>query len=226
MNSEPELRRWLERIGLGDLSVDTVALALTHRSAGHPHNERLEFLGDVLLSLVVSEHLFERLPRADEGRLTRLRSQIVREASLAAVARRLELGDQLQLGVGELKSGGFRRDSILADALEALLAAVYQAAGLERLRGIVLRWFAPELDELGSDDRKDAKTRLQEWLQSRQLPLPNYRVTGEFGTEHAREFQVSCELATPERCAQGRGSSRKAAEQAAAEALLAALEVS
>ena len=147
--------------------------ALTHRSAGHPHNERLEFLGDALVNLFVADALYQRWPKADEGALTRARAELVRESSLAALARELQLGDHLVLGPGELKSGGHRRDSILADTLEALVAAIYLDGGYERCRETALAWFRARIEAMpAAKVEKDAKTRLQEWLQAQQLPLP------------------------------------------------------
>lgn len=201
--------------------------ALTHRSAGAPHNERLEFLGDGIVNLMVAEVLFQRWPRADEGALTRARAELVREASLATLARKLELGARLVLGPGEMKSGGHRRDSILADALEAVVAAIYLDAGFEACRAVVLPWFEEALAALPvGKPGKDAKTRLQEWLQARQRPLPVYELVSESGDDHAKVFHVTCAIIDPSLCAPGEGSSRRNAEQAAAAALLEKLDIS
>jgi ribonuclease-3 len=199
--------------------------ALTHRSAGSPHNERLEFLGDSLLNLVVAEALYTRWPKADEGAMTRARAELVRESALARIARELGVGERLTLGPGEMKSGGHRRDSILADALEAVVAAAYLDAGFDACRDLVLSWYAPLLDAMPSPGHvgKDPKTRLQEWLQARGWPLPAYALLAERGDEHDRIFEVRCTLAQPPMSADGEGSSRRAAEQAAAESLLAKL---
>jgi ribonuclease-3 len=195
--------------------------ALTHRSAGAPHNERLEFLGDALVGLIVAEALYARWPKADEGVLTRARSELVRESSLAAIARRMELGGALILGPGEMKSGGHRRDSILSDALEALMGAVYLDAGYAACRDVVLPWFAQAIDDLPVGKvEKDAKTRLQEWLQARQRSLPVYEPVSESGDDHAKLFRVRCRLSDAELAAEGEGASRRAAEQAAAEGVL------
>jgi ribonuclease-3 len=199
-------------------------LALVHRSAGRRNNERLEFFGDALIGAVVSEMLMARFPRADEGALTRMRSCLVRESSLAEIARRHGFGDRLELGPGELKTGGFRRDSILADAAEAMAAAVYLDGGFEALRGVLAQWFAEAMADLDLHAGKDPKTRLQEWLQARQLPLPEYAVVEESGEEHARRFRVRCSLSQPELGCEGTGSSRRGAEQAAAAATIKALE--
>ncbi|TWT20813.1 ribonuclease III [Luteimonas wenzhouensis] len=201
-----------------------LAQALTHRSAGAPHNERLEFLGDAVLGLVVAEALYARWPKADEGSLTRARAELVRESALAAVARRLEVGERLVLGPGEMKSGGHRRDSILSDALEAVIGAIYLDAGYEVCRRVVLPWFEEAVSAVpASKVGKDAKTRLQEWLQARQKPLPQYVLEHEGGEEHARVFTVRCILADPALDAEGVGGSRRAAEQVAAEAVLGRL---
>ncbi|NUS39322.1 MAG: ribonuclease III [Lysobacter sp.] len=200
--------------------------ALRHRSAGSPHNERLEYLGDALLNLIVAEQLYQRWPRADEGALTRARAELVRESTLAGIARSLDLGARLTLGPGEMKSGGYRRDSILADALEAVVAACYLDAGFDACRILVLPWFEPLLAALPPPAQvgKDAKTRLQEWLQARQKPLPVYALLAETGEDHAKSFQVSCTLSQPPLVAEGVGSSRRAAEQAAAEVALEQLQ--
>ena len=200
--------------------------ALTHRSAGAPHNERLEFLGDSIVNMLIAEALFTRWPKADEGALTRARAELVREASLAVIARRLELGERLTLGPGELKSGGFRRDSILADALEAVVAAIYLDSDFAGCRTAVLPWFEESLAALPvGKPGKDAKTRLQEWLQARQRPLPAYELVSESGDDHAKVFHVSCTIIDPTLHAEGEGSSRRNAEQAAAVALIEKLDI-
>ncbi|WP_256647200.1 ribonuclease III [Thermomonas paludicola] len=200
--------------------------ALTHRSAGSPHNERLEFLGDALVSQFVAEVLYRCWPGADEGALTRARAELVRESALAGIARTLDIGPKLVLGPGEMKTGGHRRDSILADAVEALVAAIYLDAGFDACRAAVLPWFEPLLAALPAPNKvgKDAKTRLQEWLQGRQHPLPVYALLHEGGEDHARVFRIRCTLATPALCTEGEGSSRRAAEQQAAEAALKEIE--
>jgi ribonuclease-3 len=200
--------------------------ALTHRSAGTPHNERLEFLGDALLGAIIAAELHQRWPRADEGALTRARALLVREESLAERARELDLGSHLVMGPGERKTGGHRRDSILSDAFEALIAAIYLDAGFEACRQRVLPWFAAALDALPPPTQvgKDPKTRLQEWMQARQRPLPVYELLEDSGDDHARTFVAACSIAEPALRGEGEGSSRRAAEQAAAQAVLAQLE--
>jgi ribonuclease III len=199
------------------------ALALTHRSAGKPNNERMEFLGDALLGAIVAEMLYETHPKATEGEMSRLRAQLVNGQALAVMARELELGDRLKLGSGELKSGGFRRDSILADAFEALVAAVYLDGGFEACRNTVRALFADRVAALPRSS-KDAKTRLQEWLQAQGWPLPQYELVGTEGEDHARIFDVHCVISEPQAIsAAGRGSSRRLAEQDAAEMVLSRL---
>jgi ribonuclease III len=196
--------------------------ALRHRSAGAPHNERMEFLGDALVNLIVAEALHERWPKADEGALTRARAALVRESALAEIARGLELGAALELGPGELKTGGHRRDSILADALEAVVAAIHLDAGFETCKRVVLAWFEPSLAALAVGKvEKDPKTRLQEWLQARQLERPDYQLLESRGDEHERQFVVRCRLSEPAASAEGEGASMRSAEQAAAAAVLA-----
>lgn len=195
--------------------------ALTHRSVGGRNNERLEFLGDAVLSFVITDTLYHRFPQADEGSLSRLRASLVKGENLARMARALDLGDCLNLGPGELKSGGFRRDSILADALEAVFGAVYLDAGTEAARALILRLYQEQLDMAKPSERlKDAKTRLQEYLQARQLSLPSYKVNTITGEAHNQTFSVECCIEDPACCVRGKGSSRRKAEQAAAEAAL------
>lgn len=198
--------------------------ALSHRSAGTPHNERLEFLGDGLVGAIVAELLYERFPRASEGQLTRLRARLVRREALAELARTLALGDQLRLGPGELKSGGFRRESILADAFEALVAAIFLDGGWEACRSWLRQRCADALAALDPGQTADAKTRLQEWLQGRGRGLPLYTVVDASGEAHAQQFVVECRAEGVAEPSQGRAGSRKQAEQIAAQAMLAHLE--
>ncbi len=201
-----------------------IRTALTHRSYGQPHNERLEFLGDALLNCMIAEALFQRFPSAREGDLTRLRAQLVKGETLAEMAKQMELGQYLRLGGGELKSGGWRRASILADAFEALIAALYLDLGMEICRQVVLRLFQPRLDALSLDDvDKDCKTRLQEYLQSRNLPLPEYRLLTVTGEAHNQFFEVECATQPSARTFIGKAQNRRRAEQIAAEAALAHL---
>jgi ribonuclease-3 len=195
--------------------------ALTHRSRGADNYERLEFLGDSVLNLVVSRRLYETRPDADEGSLSRLRSRVVRGESLARMARSLGLGEQLLMGPGELRSGGYRRQSVLADALEAVLGAVYLDGGFEACERVIRELFDPVIDALpDAESLKDAKTRLQEWLQARARPLPEYRLEAEEGADHAKRFRVSCRLPDTGLEEVAEGSSRRRAEQTAAAAVL------
>ena len=198
-------------------------LALTHRSAGRPNNERLEFLGDALLGAIVAQMLFVAHPKASEGELSRLRAQLVSGAALAVLGKELALGDRLKLGPGELKSGGFRRDSIIADAVEATIAAVFLDGGFAACRDMVHGLFAARVAALHRSS-KDAKTRLQEWLQAQGHPLPHYELVASHGEDHAKVFDVRCTVAEPEAfSAEASASSRRHAEQDAAERVLAQL---
>lgn len=202
-----------------------LAQALTHRSAGQYNNERLEFLGDALVNLIVAELIFEQHPRADEGEMTRLRAALVNGSALAAIARDAEIGDLLRLGPGELKSGGFRRDSILADAFEAVIAAIYLDAGWPACRAIVRGVFEKMSAQGTSAAPKDAKTRLQERLQARGLALPVYELVASRGDDHAKTFEIECRVDALGVRATGTGSTRRGAEQSAAEQALVAVEV-
>ncbi len=200
--------------------------ALTHRSfARKRNNERLEFLGDSILSLIISQYIFHNFPDADEGDLSRIRASLVKKETLAAVARDLDLGDYVRLGEGELKSGGFRRASILADALEALIAAIYLDSDYYRTESVVLDLFKDRLQLVSQQGvgQKDAKTQLQEHLQSQQLQLPDYEVIQSTGKAHEKTFVVRCWQQDLGLESRGTGSSRKKAEQHAAARLLAQL---
>ena len=201
--------------------------ALTHRSFGADHNERLEFLGDAVLSLVISSLLFERFAGSDEGDLTRVRAHLVREDSLHRMALQLDLPDMLRLGEGEARGGGAQRASILADALEALIGATFQEGGFEAARGVVQRLFGEiiETTDLASWS-KDPKTELQEWLQARRLPVPGYRISATRGQAHAQTFEVECTVPALNLAESGEGRSRRAAEQEAARRMLDSLKAS
>ena len=194
-----------------------LARALTHRSHSSRNYERLEFLGDSILSFIVADVLYDRFPQLSEGELTRLRATLVRRETLATLARALDLGNCLDLGSGELKSGGFDRDSILADALEAVFGAVYKDGGIEAVRSVVLRRYQPILDSIDPNSiLKDPKTRLQEFLQRKSLATPTYSVLDVSGEPHQQRFVVECRVPGLTQAVQGEGSSRRYAEQAAA----------
>ncbi len=217
--------RFSKRIGYTFLDQGLLEQAVTHRSAGSPHNERLEFLGDAILNFVIAEVLYQRFAEAREGELTRLRASLVKGTTLSALARELDLGAQLKLGSGELKSGGRGRDSILADAFEALVGAIYQDGGMEACRQFIGDAYegalaAASLQRAG----KDPKTRLQEWLQSRQMALPCYSVLAVEGDAHEQVFTVECRVDGVLVTTQGQGGSRRKAEQDAAEKALAQLK--
>lgn len=191
--------------------------ALTHRSVSAVNNERLEFLGDGLINAVIGAELYALRPKDDEGALSRLRASLVREETLASLSRGLQMGDALKLGESELKSGGYTRDSILADALEAVVAAIYLDAGFEAARAACLKLYAPLLANLPDPESlKDSKTRLQEWLQGRSRPIPRYEVLSESGPAHARRFRVCCVLTDADVQTEAEGASRRGAEQDAA----------
>ncbi|MDD1782918.1 ribonuclease III [Enterovibrio sp. ZSDZ35] len=213
------------RIGYEFSDAALLSLSLTHRSASGNHNERLEFLGDSILSFVIADDLYHRFPNVDEGDMSRMRATLVRGNTLAELGREFDLGDVLQLGPGELKSGGFRRDSILADAVEAIIGAIYLDSDLETVRGIVLGWYKERLETIQPGaNQKDPKTRLQEFLQGRRKPLPAYNVIKVQGEAHNQQFTVECEVAGLDRPVVGKGSSRRKAEQAAAELALEKLD--
>ena len=202
-----------------------LTLALSHRSCGSNNNERLEFLGDAVLGMAISSFLYKRFPEAREGDLSRIRSQIVRAESLAEIARNLDLGPELLLGPGEMKSGGHRRDSILGDTVEALLGAVFLDQGLGAVEACIQNWFSKSLNTLTLDSPvKDAKTALQEWLQARSKPLPEYLVVKIEGEDHSRLFTMSCKIDAVEEAAEATASSRRKAEQLVAEKLVKKLE--
>lgn len=199
--------------------------ALTHRSAAKNHNERLEFLGDAVLGMVIAEALFEKFPKQPEGKLTRMRASLVNKDALAKIGKRLELGELVVLGSGEMKSGGHRRESILADCVEAILGAIYLDSGFDDARATIYKLYGEQLAQLDPDVQiKDSKTQLQEYLQSRKNPLPEYEVINISGKDHAQTFDVECRLETLGFTTNGRGRSRRIAEQKAAKAALEQLQ--
>lgn len=218
--------RWArEKLGYRFVDDKLLDRALTHRSASTEHNERLEFLGDAVLGLVIAEEIFHRRPDASEGTLSRSRSRLVRTETLAALAREAGLGELIRLGDGERRSGGSQRQSVLANTLEAVLGALYLDGGPEVARGAIRRLYGVRLDELpDADSLRDPKTRLQEWLQARGHQLPVYLVSKISGAPHARFFDVSCSVESLQLLARGSGRSRRGAEQEAARNALAALE--
>lgn len=192
--------------------------ALTHRSFGSGHNERVEFLGDGVLNFIIAAQLFERFSSLREGELSRLRSSLVRQETLFQLAQGLSLGDYLRLGEGELKSGGFRRPSILADALEAIFGAIFLDAGYDAVRTVIVRLYQPLLDSINPREAiKDPKTALQEFLQGRRHALPSYVLQSTRGEAHVQEFEVECRIPEFQICVRGLGASRRAAEQDAAQ---------
>lgn len=205
------------KLGYAFSDTQLLQTALTHRSVGSANNERLEYLGDSILNFIIAAELFTRCPGLQEGDLSRMRAYLVKGERLYELATDLQLGEMLQLGAGELKSGGHHRASILADTLEAVLGAIFIDGGFDACKRVILQLYHPLLENLPlPDELKDPKTRLQEWLQSHQLPLPQYEIIRMHGKEHEREFQVACILPHIDARITGVGSSRRKAEQSAA----------
>jgi len=216
-------QRLLKRLGYHFNDPALFELALTHRSCGASNNERLEFLGDAALNFIIGHAIYCRLPDTSEGELSRYRASLVKGATLAVIARELGIGDHLKLGVGERKSGGHRRESILADALEAIIGAIYLDGGMGACESAVLQWFAERLDNLSDTNLKDPKTQLQELLQARGKALPVYEVIDVSGEAHRQHFTVRCSAEGLPGPTIGEGSSRRAAEKKAAAAALSGL---
>ena len=225
MNNSLRNQRLQQALGYTFARPELLAQALTHRSYGALNNERLEFLGDSVLNCSVARALYDAFPDLPEGSLSRLRANLVRQETLAEIAATLKVGDSLRLGEGELKSGGFRRPSILADALESLFGAIFLDAGFDTAQRVVRGLFDPlvaQIDPKASG--KDPKTQLQEILQSRRLPLPDYQLIDTQGEAHDQNFIVECVLTKPVLSTRGAGKSRRAAEQEAARLACAALQ--
>jgi ribonuclease-3 len=221
----PSINRLLEKLDYQFRDESLLQQALSHRSVGAGNYERLEFLGDSILNFVIAEDLFHKFPDEDEGSLSRMRASIVRGETLAEIARRLGLSEHLIMGPGELRSGGFRRESILADVVEALIGAVYVEAGMEATRHLVLRLMSDKISHISPKaNLKDPKTRLQEYLQARQWELPEYQVREVTGEQHAQTFVVECKVTGFDETVTGSGKSRKKAEQQAAKIMLELLE--
>lgn len=221
---QAKLQQLSNKIGYEFNDLDFLQRALTHRSVGAKNNERLEFLGDSLVNFMIADILFHQFTMLPEGDMSRVRAHLVKGDTLAVIGKEYALSDYLVLGPGELKSGGFRRNSIIADAVEAIIAAVYEDGGLDACRALVERFYAKRLAELDPKNiGKDPKTRLQEYLQSRQEPLPEYSIISVNGAAHAQEFTVSCYVERLNTKFEATASSRRKAEQKAAETALEAL---
>ena len=218
--SQLRLQQLQLRLGYTFSDPTLLALALTHRSVGKLNNERLEFLGDSLVNHVVADYLYRKFCKASEGQLSRMRAKLVRGSYLAKLASGFELGDCLVLGAGERKSGGRHRDSILADALEAIAGAMLLDSDYPTASGAVSAWFDSSFDALELSDERDAKSRLQEWLQGHGYPLPDYALESIVGADHDQHFTVCCAVAPLPKAIQGTGKSRREAEQAAAQRVL------
>lgn len=220
-----KLQQLANKLGYQYQDIGFLQHALTHRSMGARNNERLEFLGDSLVNFVIADVLFHQFAKLPEGDMSRVRAHLVKGDTLAVIGREYNLSDYLVLGPGELKSGGYRRDSIIADAVEAIIASVYEDGGLEACRAMVMRFYDKRLQELDPKKvGKDPKTRLQEFLQSRNEALPEYSIISVNGAAHAQEFTVSCFVAKLNSKFEAVASSRRKAEQKAAEIALAALD--
>jgi ribonuclease-3 len=221
-NNAQAMARLTKRLDYQFNQPSLLIQALTHRSAKGSHNERLEFLGDSILGFVIAEALFERFPLHDEGDLTRMRSSLVKGVTLAEMGKDFAIGDYLILGPGELKSGGHRRESILEDAIEAIIGAVYLDSDIDTCKNLILKWFNSRLVEIKPGDmQKDPKTRLQEYLQGRKIELPQYDVIHTSGQSHNQEFTVRCTTGVIDKDVISKGTSRRKAEQAAAQEVLA-----
>lgn len=222
---QQQIDRFCSHLGYQFLNRQLIEKALTHRSASNHHNERLEFLGDAVLGMVIAKALFAKFPKVDEGQLSRMRSSLVKGKTLAVIAKEIELGDYIYLGEGELKSGGFRRASILADAFEAVIGAVYLDSGFDEANQLILKLYNKRLTELDpSEVTKDPKTRLQELLQSRRFSLPEYELLSVTGEAHEQTFEVVCVISEKSIKTVGTGSSRRNAEQLAAEKAFSELQ--
>ena len=220
-NTPHALAALSKRIGYTFNDQSILLQALTHRSAKGLHNERLEFLGDSILGFVIAEVLFDKFPKHDEGDLTRMRSSLVRGVTLAKLGRDFKLGEHLILGAGELKSGGHQRDSILEDAVEAIIGAVYLDSNQDTCRALILNWFNHHLDTIKpGNEQKDPKTRLQEYLQGRKIALPEYEVIEVTGQSHNQQFTVKCITSVIDTDVISKGTSRRKAEQSAAQQVL------
>jgi len=221
-----DLKTLEQRLGYRFVSPEMLQQAVTHRSHGAVHNERLEFLGDAILNCTIAQLLFDKYTRFDEGDLSRLRANLVKQSSLAEIAERIALSEFMRLGEGERKSGGFRRPSILADALEATIGAVFVDGGFEAARGVIGRLFEPVIKVMDPKTLgKDSKTLLQEYLQGKRLPLPVYSVVETRGAAHNQEFEVECAIPKLNISVRGSGRSRRAAEQSAANQAFEAAQV-
>ena len=216
-------QRFLGRIGYAFNDPDLIELALTHRSRGSHNNERLEFLGDAALNFIIGHAIFQRLPNSKEGELSRYRANLVKGVTLTEIANELELGEHLYLGGGEMKSGGNRRASILADAVEAIIGAIYLDGGMGACEHFVLGLYDSRLDNLNDAASKDSKTELQEFLQAKGHDLPQYKVVDVSGEEHSQMFKVECHIQGLKKPTIGQGSSRRNAEKEAAQKALKGL---
>ena len=212
-------------LGYKFLNLGLLQQALHHRSAGLPSNERLEFLGDSILNFIIADFLYHRYPECEEGELSRLRSNLVQGKMLTELSLEFSVGDYIQLGAGERKSGGTKRTSILADALEAIIGALYLDAGMKPCKLLILKWYATRFAKIEIGEQKDPKTKLQEFLQAHKLPLPQYEIIKTEGAPHAQVFHIRCQVIGLDKTTFGVGGSRRQAEQDAAEKFLVDLNL-
>jgi ribonuclease-3 len=210
----------MRKLGYKFRNQNLLIAALTHRSVRGPNNERLEFLGDSLLNFIIAAELYTLFDKAKEGELSRFRAILVKGETLAAIAQEFQIGDYLRLGPGELKSGGFTRKSILADAFEAIIGAIFLDSGFDTCRERVLHWFASRINEIHLHVEKDPKTRLQEYLQAKKISLPHYHIVTVEGQAHAQVFHIECRVPGFSYVTYSVGTSRRSAEQLAAEKFL------
>nr|WP_159715552.1 ribonuclease III [Blochmannia endosymbiont of Camponotus nipponensis] len=214
-----------KKLGYIFIRCDLLLQALTHKSSSAQHNERLEFLGDAILNYVITNILYHKFPCITEGGMSRMRASLVRENTLATLAREFDLGNYLKLGQGELKSGGYRRESILANTIEALIGGIFLDSDIQTVEMLIINWYRIRLNQIDPyDKQKDPKTRLQEYMQHRRLPLPVYWVNQIVGEAHNQKFSINCQVSELIQPIIGRGSSRRRAEQNAAEKVLKILE--
>lgn len=224
MKNNPSLKGLEAQLGYSFLDISLLDKALSHRSLGKDNNERLEFLGDSLLNFFIAEAMYQRFDSVSEGDLSRLRAQLVRGETLAKVAEGFGLGEHLRLGGGELKSGGHRRKSIQADAVEAIIGAIYLDSDMEQCRSCVLEWFDHLIHSIKVEDTKDAKTRLQESRQARGKSLPKYKLVDSTGANHERSFKVECSIGEDFEPCVAEASSKRQAEKLAAKCMLEKIE--
>lgn len=225
-SKKKKIKNLQKKIKYNFSKIKLLKQALTHRSANSHHNERLEFLGDSILNFIITNNLYHRFPKIDEGNMSRMRAKLVKGNTLAKIAKEFNLGKCLYLGAGEFKNGGFLRESILANTIEAIIGSIFLDSNFLKTEKIILKWYYTRLTKITPGDKqKDPKTRLQEYLQSHHLPLPNYSLKKIYGEAHNQKFIIQCTISCSKKIIQGKGSSRRKAEQKAAEKTLKILKL-